>query len=433
MKPHHATEAAWVVGGQAATALGTLVGMRMLTQFMTPASFGALSLTLAAIVLVTGVASVPLTQAALHLYPTFAERGALRDLRTSLLRCLRRAGMWLLPLLCVAGVAYIVMGSGSPLLLVFAAVCLVSDNLRSVHTSMLNAARRHRRYSLWTSCDAWLRPLLATAAMVVFGSSATTAAGAYAVASVTLLLIFSSRLWTEAPAAAVDANRSPTPSAAEVDLEMWAYALPLLPLGLISWANNLGDRYFIGGTLGLESAGVYAAVYGLSSMPFTLIAGTIEQAVRPVYQTATATGRHDRANRLFQWWLLAVAAACAFGVLLFVLFHDVVAALLLAKPYRHASHLMPWIAAGYAMRATASVFERVCYAYGRTRRVLAGQTSAALIALVATPVGALGWGLAGAAAAVPLCFAIQLAVTIILARGALPVPVLRAVTSQAST
>ncbi len=70
---------------------------------------------------------------------------------------------------------------------------------------------------------------------------------------------------------------------------------------------------------------------------------------------------------------------------------------------RHASGLMPWIASGYAIRATSYVFERVCYAYGATRRVLLIQLCAVIATFALTPLAVITLGLKGAAMAVPAC------------------------------
>jgi O-antigen/teichoic acid export membrane protein len=203
-----------------------------------------------------------------------------------------------------------------------------------------------------------------------------------------------------------------------MDVQMWKYAVPLIPLGLIGWVNNLGDRYLIGATLGLAQAGVYAAVYGLSSMPFMAVGGTIEQALRPVYQSAVVDGNSEHARKIFGLWLFAVSAICACGVLLYAGFHDEIARLLLGESYRYAAKIMPWIALGYAIRSVSYVFERVCYAYGDTKQVLIIQIAAGAVTLVATPAGALVWGLKGAAVAVPIYFSAQLAAAIYFSRHA---------------
>jgi Na+-driven multidrug efflux pump len=77
---------------------------------------------------------------------------------------------------------------------------------------------------------------------------------------------------------------------------------------------------------------------------------------------------------------------------------------------------MPWIGLGYAIRSVSYVFERVCYAYGQTRRVLMTQMCAVAATAVATPLGVIYGGLLGAANAVPIYFSVQLIVAVVLAR-----------------
>jgi O-antigen/teichoic acid export membrane protein len=321
---------------------------------------------------------------------------------------------WVAAAALIAAVVYVASGQGTPVLVMLVAALLASDCWRSANLSLLNAERRQRRYALWMACDAWSRPLAAVAAVLLMGGSATTVLAAYVVVSAALVAAFSYRLWpagTAAPSSESAAARSRA-----LDSRMWQYALPLIPLGLISWASTLGDRYIIGSTLGVADTGLYAAVYGLAYSPFMIVNGTAEQALRPIYQTAVS--RNDRAGsrRILLLWFGSVVAVCVVGVLIFAFAHELLASLAVAAPYRSASGLMPWIAGGYAIRAASYVLERVLYAYGKTHRVLITQLCAAAATVVVTPLGIFTLGIRGAAMAVPVYFSIQLAIAAILAR-----------------
>jgi O-antigen/teichoic acid export membrane protein len=412
MKLRHATEAAWVIGGQAMAAAGTLAGVRLLTQLLPPAVYGAVTLALGISALVMGTAATPLSQAALHFYPGFAARGALRELRGSLRRCLTTVVLKGSLLVFIAAAMFVALGKGSPLFAALLIALIVVDSWRAVHLSILNAGRRQGRFALWSALDAWARPSLACAAVMIFSASAEWVLAAQAMAGLALLILFGSGTWGGMM------ERSTT-SPADFEQRLWAYALPLAPLGLIAWASNLGDRYLIGGTLGLGQAGIYAAVYGLSSMPFMAVGGTIEQAARPVYQALVTGGHRARAREVLGMWFIAIAAICGAGLLMAVFWNQQLANLILGPAYRNAAALIPWIAAGYTLRCLSYVFERVCYANGDTRQVLVIQSCGAFATLIATPVGALNWGLQGAAVAVPICFGAQLAAAAILARKSL--------------
>jgi O-antigen/teichoic acid export membrane protein len=406
-------EVAWVVGGQAATAAGTIIGVRVLTQFLAPPAYGTVSLALGLSTLAISLIAAPLTQAAIHFYPQVVSDGSVRDLLSSVLRCYRAMAPWVAIAAIVAGVVYVVSGQGTPVLVVLVVALLASDCWRSANLSLLNATRRQRRYALWMASDAWSRPLAAAAAVLAFGDSAVAVLAAHVSVSVLLLLLFSYRLWPEQH----EPPKSTTQAGSHTwDARLWQYALPLIPLGIISWATSQGDRYIIGSTLGVADAGLYAAVYGLAYAPFMIVNGTAEQALRPIYQMAVSHGDRVRARTILVLWFGVVVAVCCVGVAVFAFGHPLLASLAVGKPYRHASGLMPWIAAGYAIRAASYVLERVCYAYGQTRRVLVIQLCAAAATVVVTPLGIFTLGIRGAAMAVPVYFSVQFATAAILAR-----------------
>ena len=406
------SEIAWVIGGQAATAIGTLVGVRTLTQYLTPAAYGTVSLALGLSTLAISLVAAPITQAAIHFYPRVVLEGSARELLGSVLRCYRTMAPWIVAAAVLAGVVYVAYGGGTPVLVLLVALLLVSDCWRSANLSLLNAERRQGRYALWMAGDAWSRPLAAVAAVLMFGRSPVTVLAAYVLVSGVLLTAFSYRLWPEGSAARSESGAR----SRSWDARMWQYALPLIPLGLISWASTLGDRYIIGSTLGVADTGLYAAVYGLAYSPFMIVNGTAEQALRPYYQTAVSRNDRRQANRILMLWFGCVAAVCSVGVVIFAFGHELLASLAVAEPYRKASGLMPWIATGYAIRAASYVFERVCYAYGKTQRVLFIQLCAAAATVVVTPLGIFTLGIRGAAMAVPVYFSIQLATAAVLAR-----------------
>jgi O-antigen/teichoic acid export membrane protein len=411
----HYSEITWVIAGQAVTALGTLIGTRLLTQFVAPSVYGVVSLALGLSALATNLACVPLAQAAMHHYPAEAASGTLGDLRDAIYRCMRRSALWVvLPLLVVAS-AYALASQRSSFLGFILIALFLCDCFKSVGLSVLNSARRQRRYTIWAASDAWARPLMALAAIVGLGQSANTILAAYLIASFALIIVFQSNLWGTGLSAASGKMVHSLSAGVALDRQIWRYAGSLIPLGLIAWVINLGDRYVIGGLLGLGSAGVYAAIYGLSSAPLMIIGGTIEQAMRPIHQHAVSHGDHRRANTLFTLWLVAVTVTCAICIAGLDRWRELISTLFLGPQYRAQADLMPWIAAGYGIRCIAYVFERICYAYGRTQRVLIIQCCAALATVIATPIGVFGWGLKGAAVAVPVYFGVELIVAASLA------------------
>jgi O-antigen/teichoic acid export membrane protein len=399
----------FVAAGQALAAIGTVAGIRLLTEVLSPETFGTVTLALGIAALAINVGCTPVTQAGLHFFPEFAHRERLVTLRGGLRQALGTAGLWIGGALLAGGAGWISAG-GSPAALVAIVAALVGvDALRSLELTFLNAQQRHRRYAAWSVAEAWVRPLAAVLAGLVTGYDAPTVLAAYALASAVLFVVF--RDVQAAGPRPADHGES-----ADLAARVRRYALPLVPLGVVGWVNGLGDRYIIGSLLTVADAGVYAASYGLVSRPFLMLGQSIELTIRPVYQAAVTAGDTPRATRLLRTWFTMVLGAGATGVVLTAILQEWLAGLLLGPAFRTGARLMPWIAAGYALLVLAHVFERVCFAHGRTRLVLLVQVSAAVAGVTATLVGTLGWGLDGAARAVPACFLVHLAVATAAAR-----------------
>jgi O-antigen/teichoic acid export membrane protein len=399
----------FVAAGQALAAVGAVAGIRLLTEVLSPETFGTVTLALGIAALAINVGCTPLTQAGLHFFPEFAKRNSLATLRGALWQALGTAGLWTGVAIIAGGAGWILSG-GVPAVLVAIVAALVGvDALRSLELTFLNAQQRHRRYAAWSVAEAWVRPLAAVLAGLLVGYDAPTVLAAYGVASAALFFVFRDVL-----------SPKPLPSdrgeSADLAERIRRYALPLVPLGIVGWVNGLGDRYIIGSLLTVSDAGVYAASYGLVSRPFLMLGQSIELTIRPVYQAAVTAGDSQRATRLLRTWFTMVLGAGTTGVVLTAILQQWLAGLLLGPAFRAGARLMPWIAAGYALLILAHVFERVCFAHGRTRLVLLVQVSAAVAGVTATLVGTLGWGLDGAARAVPACFLVHLAVAAAAAR-----------------
>jgi O-antigen/teichoic acid export membrane protein len=397
----------WVAGGQALTAAGTVVGLRILTQYLDPTVFGRVSLALAAAALALGLTCTPLTQAAMYFYPTLAPEERRAVLANAVWRGLRRASPYLAAGAIVAAVVYLGAADGSAAVVAATAALLTVDGWRSINTTLLNAGSEHGRYGVWMALEAWARPLCATAAVLFFDATAATVLWSYAATSLVLNIVL---------ARSSGPVTNQLSESAELERRMWKYALPLVPLGLMGWANGVSDRYIISGLLSIHDTGIYAAAYGLASRPLLLVNAALEQFMRPIYQNAVSTGHSQQAARVLRYWLLGLAAACSSVVMLIILLRDGLAVIFLGASFRSGAVLMPWIAAGYSILAISYLFERINLAHARTGRVLAVELASGLSAVVLTTIGVHLWGLIGAAVAVPCYFTVQLLFAILLSR-----------------
>lgn len=408
----------WVATGQVLSALGAMATIRIMTDLLTPDSFGRLTLLVGSAALALGISATPQIQAMIRFYPEAARGGYIVYLR----RIVARPISILVALVALALSAIWMLATpwlGGPWFTgVLIAMLLIFDVARSFEVSLFNAARRQRAAAMIYTADAWSRPIMAVAAILVFGADVNSALIGYVMGSALVVAVMRTAMRLEGRT--FDAAHRTADYDRELVLPsaIRRYAAPLLPLGALGWLSGLGDRYLIAGLLNLHDAGLYAAAYSLASRPFLMLSGIVELTMRPVLQNAIAAGDASLIARAKTIWLSAIFGGALLGVLAFVLMKEWVSAILLAPQYHSATNIMPVIALGYALYNVATVYTRFCYAFDDTKAVslitLSGVAAGFVVLFPA--VGA--YALAGAAAAVPTRFAIELAAAIFLARRA---------------
>ena len=412
-------EGVWVSLGQGFSALGTLLGVRALTEFAPPEVYGSVTLLLGFSMLISGTLYTPIIQAGMRLYPEYVD-GRVTQLRKALFLMLMRrtlAGLVLIVFLWPL-VSYF---KPIPWLIYSLLVLLfMLEGLRSVETALLNAARQQSACAFMAVSEAWLRPVLAILAILYIQAGELGIFVGYAVSTSLILIVY--YIWSNKKGKTICFSSHPLPpdnSSVEnnkLQIRIRDYAFPLIPLAVMGTVSGIGDRYIIGGLLGVDMAGIYAAAYGLVSRPFLMLAGAVEMTVRPIYNHHIARGQHTKAWSLLWRWLATMLGVCTLALGFIYLMRDELTAILLAKDYAKSSELLPWIAGGYCFLVLSHVFEKVCYAYGDTWLILVIQTVGAIIGLLVAWQGIRLFGLIGAAMAVPVYFGMQMLIAMFAAR-----------------
>lgn len=431
-------EGVWVAVGQLLVALATLLGVRLLTEVVSPAVYGSVALILGLAALGQNLFSSPLLNAAYRFYAELGGQGT-AQLRAILARPLQLTTTGLVILLLLGGGVYVQVTGGLSWFAFVAVSALMSAEIyRGMEWSFLGAARRQKAAALWQGLEAWVRPLLAISLVLLWEKTPTAVLSGYALATGGLFLaviaFFPDRLEgvtdtssdesvsvseedsTNSVEGAAEPSAEEEESSAGPDLarpsslqrDIFHYALPLMPVALVGWVSSLGDRYIIGGVLGAAQVGIYAAVYGSILRPFQILSAVVSQTLLPVFNQSLAQNNRSHERKLFWTWLALIAFFSLLGAVLITLLSDWIAWLLLAKAYRSSAPLMGLLALGFTFLNIAHVFEYQLYSYKHTRFILLGQTLAA-IASLAVAVPMIRWkGLWGAAMACPMYYFLYL-------------------------
>lgn len=372
-------EGLWVATGQVLTLVGRLVGIRLITGIVSPEVYGHVALLVGLGALAAGMLVTPVVQSAVRFYPDAARDGHPGALRSLTSRYLRWAGLLSSFVLLAVGLAWSSASGQGPTAWAYAFLALgfLADAARTYETGLLNAVRRQAAGSLWLAADSWLRTLCALAFLLIAGASAASVLAGYAVGAFVANVLFARRR-------VVPQGSAPEPSgpwAKHAAAACRAYAAPLIPLALLGWAFNLGDRYVLASVAGADATGLYSAAYGLGSMPFLALSGVLVTTFRPVLFEAASAGDRAKERRIVFLWIAVTAATGIAGVLLLVWLAPWVVRIALGSEFRVAAPLLPWIGAAYAVQNIQNVFETRIYARRRTGSFLVLSVASAAVAV----------------------------------------------------
>lgn len=396
-------DGSWVAIGQIGSIVGTVVGIRILTEYVSPEIYGFLILVLGIIALTQGTIVSPIMQAVFKFYPEYSDKnlGMLKETVVSIVA--ERIIIFIFIIVIIIPlIVYNLKINLSILFLGF--ILMIIESIRVLESTFLNAAQNHKIFALISISEAWGRPLAAIIFLTLTNVSVESILIGYVVNSSMVLIIFYA--FNKSFIKFTNINN-------ELKKKVLKYSKPLTPMAILGWMNGVGDRYLIGAMLGLEQAGLYAAVYGLMSKPFTMASSVVELTLRPLYNQLVAKNQHRDAYRLLIKWFLTVISLVGVGLFFISFFDQQIINILLAKQYHSGMSIMIWIAIGYGLLVLSDVFVKVCYAYGYTGRILMIQFVSAVLSFSFSFIGILIKGLLGAAIAVPAYFGTMLVITFI--------------------
>ena len=415
-----ARESGWIVAGQAVAVIGSLIGVRLLSQLLPPGQYGELALGLTIASFINLVAFGPLNNGVARFFAAAREEGELSSYIKAITTLVGGAALVVVIVggFCGAGLWFAGDTNTLPLgATAFAFGLIFSFNilLEVVQTF----ARERSAVALHKVAAEWGRFAFAAVLIVVFGPHGAMALLGYALALTAVVLsqaLFIRRLVGRLPGSAL-----PAPAA----IRKWRnrilhYSWPFAIWSLFGWVQATSDRWALARFTSVEELGRYSVLFQLSYYPVVLLAGMMSQLLMPIVfnraGSATEAGRLKSANRVGAYLSLAIlglTVMCALGALLL---HDVVFHIVAAPAYRSAAAYMPLLVVAAGLMAAAQARSFDLSAAMNTRAMIAPNIVTALLGAGLNVVGATSYGMLGVILANVATSALYLAWMDVLAR-----------------
>jgi O-antigen/teichoic acid export membrane protein len=390
----------WVALGQAASALGAIFGVRLMTQMLAPDQYGSLSLALTLSTLTLQIILSPLGGAVLRFFAPANESQQLGAYWRSVQRLLAQSTFLVAAVALAALLLAVALGQSAwiSVLLITFLYSLVSGYI-GVLNGIQNAARQRVIVAWHDGLGTWLRYLFAVLLIWAFAPTSQIALVGFTLASCAVLAsqwhFFRSRiLRTVASQAGSDVATEQRWRSA-----MLTYAWPFATWGIFTWLQASSDRWvleFFGTT---ELVGLYAALYQLSVFPIVLLTALFSQLITPILFNLAGDGGDPARKNQARWFVLRctllVLAATGLGVLASWVLHSWLFSLLVAPEYRSVSPYMPWMILGAGAFAAGQIAALNLLIGNRSDRLIAPKVTTAIAGVLLNIAGGYYWGVEG--------------------------------------
>jgi len=390
-------EGGWIVAGQIATVLGSLVLVRVMTEYLRPEQYGELALGLTLAGLVNQVVMGGVSNAISRFYSIAVDKGDLAGYMTATRQLLWYAALVVVAI-AVSLIVFLVLDDKTNWLGLVAAM-LVFSILAGFHSSLngiQNAARQRSVVALHTSVDAWMKIGMAIVVMGWFGYSSTSVVLGYIASAIVVMfsqLFFLRRLLHARIVA------SCKPAQKDWITQMWQFGWPYSAWGIFTWLQLVSDRWALQYFSSIQEVGRYAVLYQLGFAPIVIFTGLAVSFLAPIlYQRsgdATDLGRNKSVHQTIRRISFAGLGVTAFGFLISFQLHEWVFKLLSAPTFRSVSNYLPWMVLAGGVFAVGQILSIKLASERNTKSMIFVKIVTALLGVALNIIGAWKFGILG--------------------------------------
>lgn len=400
-------EALWLVLGHLFVMLGGLVGVRVLTQVLSPAAYGELALGLAAAAFVGQIIFGPLSNGASRYYSVAVSRSQI-NVYAAVLKNLFFQGLLLcclLLLVCLFGLL-IISKIGYINLAIAAMFFALITGANSTVYAVFSSARARAVVSLSQGTDAWLKILMALLFLQFTAASGVAIISGYILSG---LLIFSVQ-WRILKKCVILASKSDSASdsGSAWRERVWNYSWPFAFWGIFTGIQLASDRWALDYWGSNESVGLFAVLYQLGYAPVLMATTMLSQLLTPIfYARAGDIDKYQKNTEVFPGRVKRITSVITMLVIITTIgsslaaffLHDFLFDFLVAAEYRKISSMLPVMILAGGLFAAAQTVALALLSFNKTRALLGVKIGSALIGIALNFIGAYLYGAQGVAVA----------------------------------
>jgi O-antigen/teichoic acid export membrane protein len=273
-------EVIWVVGHKLVEFVLTYLLLKVLTVMLGVEQYGKYTLVLTGIMLLTSMLHTPVGKPFLRHFHTATAEGTLRDAARLMLKWQLLTTIAIVLIAAALSVPLGELLDLGPAMIVVGGIVYLTDRWRSFAIELYDVERDRRTAAILNLGSLAVRLGVMALLIRLFGQHAMYALIGYAIASA----IFA--IWGNLPQISKLMAGPSTPDATLGRL-IWTFGLPFTFVLVFQWVQGFSDRYIVAWQLDIGAAGLYAAAFQVTGIPFMLLLSIVQTLIVPIaYQRA---------------------------------------------------------------------------------------------------------------------------------------------------
>ena len=397
-------EILWILVGNLASVSGSLVLVRVLTEYLPPVEYGVLALGMTMALLVNQVIMGGIINSIGRFYSICTEKNDLLSyFRGSYMLMVYATIVVAIISLLLMIILYFCGLFQWLVLTVTLAVFSILSSYNSALVTIQNSARQRAIVAFFSALDAWLKIIFVIFFIAWFGATSSIVVMGYALSS--FLVTISQFILLRRK---LNLSINQTGNIRPLVNQMWAYALPFSIWGIFSWLQFSSDRWALQFFATTKDVGQYAVIYQLGFTPINLITGMAINFIGPIlYQRSGDATNYNRNMSVHKkvWKMVYISIVLSiFSFFITFFLHKWIFGLLVTHEYRESSYLLPWVVLAGGMFASGQFIALKLMSELKSDKMLLAKIVSPLLGVIFNFIGAAIAGTMGVVVALVISF-----------------------------
>lgn len=392
-------ESLWVVTGQVAALIGTLVSIKYFTVNLPPNEYGRFAFGLIVATLFSQLLYGPLNNGTTRFYLPAIEKESFIGYFNSVLELVSKVSTisFLISIFIIV-VLFVLNKSEWIYLVSLSSLYAIVTGINSILNGIQNSARHRSIVALHQGVECWIRLLMAVYFFSRFGSLSVSVLLAYLGASIMVLFsqliffyksLFSKLMFLE--------------GREKCSREVISYSMPFASWGIFTWVQQGSDRWIIERSLSMGEAGLYSVLLQIGFYPITFVTNVVVQFLTPIFYARAGATPNDKSARHVNGLSLNLLYATLFmTVVSFVvalIFKTQLTNFFVSENYSELSPMLPWMLLAGGVFASSQIIALNLMSQMKTREMIPYKIGTAILGIVFNFIGINYFGIAGAVGA----------------------------------